>query len=58
MRLIYTEDIPRDFAIPPLGVVQKDDIVDILDKDQISSLQEKGFIKAPPFEGATEEGTK
>ncbi|MGX5581942.1 hypothetical protein [Bacillus cereus] len=55
MRLIYDADTPREFLYPTYGRVEKGFIVDVLDKDLIVSLKEKGFKKAPPFKGANEE---
>ena len=55
MRLIYDNDTPRDFLYPEYGRVEKGLIVDVLDKELIYSLKEKGFVKAPPFEGESPE---
>ncbi|MCU5510264.1 hypothetical protein OCB07_15675 [Bacillus cereus] len=55
MRLIYDADMPREFLYPTYGRVEKGFVVDVLDKDLIVSLKEKGFKKAPPFKGANEE---
>jgi len=55
MRLIYDADAPRFFLYPEYGQVEKGFIVDVLDKELISSLKEKGFKKAPPFKGKDEE---
>lgn len=51
MRLMYDHDTPRFFLSPEWGQVEKGFIVDVLDKDLIAALKEKGFVKAPPFEG-------
>lgn len=50
MRLIYSSDTPRDFLYPKYGQVENGFTIDVLDKELIFSLQEKGFVKAPPFE--------
>lgn len=55
MRLIYDSDTPREFLYPAYGRVEKGHVVDVLDKDLITSLKEKGFKKAPPFKGKDEE---
>lgn len=47
------------FLLPQYGLIEKGFIVDTLDKELIESLKEKGFVKAPPFEGeTTKEETK
>lgn len=43
------------FLYPAYGLVEKGFIVDVLDKELITSLKEKGFKKAPPFKGADKE---
>ncbi|PEZ62962.1 hypothetical protein [Bacillus cereus] len=55
MRLIYDNDTPKNFLYPAYGLVEKGFIVDVLDKELISSLKEKGFKKAPPFKGKDKE---
>jgi len=49
--LIYTNETPIYFGYPNLGYIKQDDIVDVLGKDEIATLKELGFDKAPPFEG-------
>lgn len=59
MRLIYDRESPAMFLLPQYGLIEKGFIVDTLDKELIESLKEKGFVKAPPFEGeTTKEETK
>lgn len=55
MRLIYTSETPVYVGLPPLGYIKKGDIVDVLGKDEIASLKEIGFEKAPPFKGEAKE---
>lgn len=50
MRLIWNNETPISVHIPPLGVVYKGDIVDVLGKNEIAALKEVGFEKAPKFE--------
>lgn len=56
MRLIYTRETPISVHIPPLGIVYKGEIVDVLGKDEIEALKNVGFEKAPKFE--SKEGDK
>jgi hypothetical protein len=56
MRLIWNNDTPISVHIPPLGIVRKGDVVDVLGKDEIEALKDVGFEKAPKFE--SKEGDK
>ncbi|WP_179864278.1 hypothetical protein [Bacillus wiedmannii] len=56
MRLIWNNETPISVHIPPLGIVYKGDIVDVLGKDEIEALKKAGFEKAPKFESKEGEG--